>query len=109
MKKEKKSKISIKILVIFQIFLALSLVFTASYFLNETNKNSIVITNKVSKLEILGLILKAIGKLIFSENGLVSAESTVYTCPKSINGTICQEYPAAECKDKCSLPCIPTT
>ncbi len=62
------------------------------------------------------LILQFIGRLLFSERGIVSAlqqsdiQQGTYSCILSKDGKRCQEYPASECADKCdpSYPCIPS-
>ncbi len=106
--------------VYLQIFLLIGMTFAFSYFMHESrglNGREAVYKikkNNFSKYELLKAI-GFIGKLIFNEKSFVSAltaedaQKGAYTCLKSKDGKICQEYPASECADKCLDECIPTS
>ncbi|MDO8509394.1 MAG: hypothetical protein Q7S27_06970 [Nanoarchaeota archaeon] len=69
---------------------------------------------KIGLMTILFLALKIITVTLFNEKTLVSAlnsddlQKGTYTCIKSKDGSLCQEYPASECNSKCDGQCLPT-
>lgn len=95
-----------------EIFLIVSMTFAVSFFIYESDKNSLYET----RIEQKNILLKAIPvayeiivKALISDKNLVSAETlSVYTCLKAKDGSICQEYASAsECQSNCDS-CIPT-
>lgn len=103
-----------KKIAFFEIFLVVSLSFAFSYFINESS-----VAFGEGKKSPLKDFISFIGKMIFSEKNLVSAyyvsssqisdiEKGVFTCLKSKDGSICQEYTASECSEKCADACVPS-
>ena len=89
-----------KILVFVQIFLAVSLTISSSYLIAQSyNPNEGLSKNKFNKIDlVIGSILTFIGKIIFSEKGLVSAieiNELKNTCLLTKTGSICQEFSVA--------------
>lgn len=74
-----------------------------SYFIHESSKG-IEISGEGKGIS--WLREKILGYL---SNGLVSAqEQGLWTCPRDVNGSICQEYPAETCEELCVGDCIPS-
>jgi len=91
-----------------QIFLLIAATFAFAYILKEGSSEDVIINyNENSDNELINA-LAAIGSLIFSEEGLVSAQEAIYTCPKSKEGKSCQEYPSSICSSECAVACIPS-
>ncbi len=105
----------------FEITLLIIGIFAFAYILRESSVGLEGINRydeggqKLWLLSMLSLGLKILIKIIFSEKNLVSAleasdlEKGVSTCVKGKDGSICQEYPASECKNKCANECLPST
>lgn len=116
-------------IIAMEIFLIISLSISFSYLIRESSKtinnypenNSLIkdklafnslnpMNNKVL-LKILGILNKA----LWNENSFASAlnvddlSNGAWTCLKSKDGSLCQQYPASECSSKCDGECIPTT
>jgi hypothetical protein len=103
-----------KEIVFLQIFLLISLSFSFSYLIGNGLGISGVefIDNKDNRLSSLDKILpiySKIIKLIFSEENIVSAAESIYTCLESKDGSVCQQYSASECNNNCKEECIPAT
>jgi hypothetical protein len=92
-----------------QISIMMIAIFAFAYFMSESSKE-----REEMRINPWFLILKLIGKFIFSEKGMVSAlqasdmQNGVATCMRTDDGKICQEYPASECSVKCNVTCIPS-
>jgi hypothetical protein len=91
---------------IFQIVVLVIATIAFAYFAHQS-----AIVDKVEiKISPLMLILKLIGNLIFSEKGLVSAQSSVgtFTCVLTKNNEVCKEYlESNSCAGECTGACIP--
>ncbi|MBS3091545.1 hypothetical protein J4217_03810 [Candidatus Pacearchaeota archaeon] len=119
MKKKSKKIRGEKIIVLFEILLAVSIAITTSYFIHESavslvNSDLNNDVNDESKIAELAIVLGFFGKIIFGEKGIVSAlessdlQNGAYTCLKTKNNSICQEFPASECNSNCQANCVPT-
>jgi len=109
---KKNEKLNEKIIALFEIALAISLTITTAYFIHESsslaNPGYGLSDDSEIKLSKVAIILSLIGKIIFGERGIVSAQE-IYTCLKNKNGSICQEYISDECDSQCSSECIPSS
>jgi len=104
----------------FEITLLVIGIFAFSYILRESGYGLEAVGyisrggQKLGYLSMLSFGLKILIKTIFSEKNLVSAleasdlREGVSTCIKGRDGSLCQEYVASECKNKCAGECLPS-
>lgn len=93
---------------IFQIAVLVIATIAFTYFVHQSvNVNEF--EAKRIKINPLLLILKIVGNLIFSEKGLVSAESNYFTtCLMTKNGESCKGYAFPDqCSAECETTCLP--
>src|SRR3989344_3851739 len=103
-----KEKINYKKTAVFEIVLLISVSFAFAYIINHTTGNpgeKIIVQKNVRSVSLLNFI----GKLLFSEKGIVSAAGEVATCVNSLSGKSCQEYPIESCNQECGGDCVPST
>ncbi len=97
-----------------EILLLIGMSFALSYSLKESlGEEKPAGSNSKDTNPALASLLHFIGRMLFSENRLVSALTAndltagSYTCPQTLANESCQPMPASECASKCAVPCIP--
>jgi len=97
---------------ILQIILLVGMTFSFSYFVHESSLGFDEIRLKENGENEWGLLVDVMafaGKIIFGEEGFVSALDSVSTCIKSKKGELCQQFLTSECESKCDGACIPSS
>ena len=94
-----------KLIGVFEITLILISSFAFAYIVSETNEltESFGTQDKESKFTSF-VRDKALNYL---SRGIVSAQTSLQTCPFDNNGSYCQEYPIQICNSRCSTDCLP--
>src|SRR3989344_3127357 len=100
----------LKLIGFMQVIILICSLFAFSYILEKSTNSEVTIKENSPFFK---LYKKIIYSLIDDKN-LVSAESTVYTCLKDKNNSICQEYVVSnaqdieKCNSICSSSCVPS-
>lgn len=116
----KKEQRNIHVAAYIEIVLMIGMTFSFAYIISQspTTGSSITVQYKSYSLNLKDPLLGALkifDQIFFNEKSFVSALETsdlqqgAYTCPLDKNGSICQQYPASECANKCSVSCIPSS
>src|SRR3990167_8993583 len=99
-----------KLIGFMQVIILICSLFSFSYMMSEAYNSEAIIKENSSFFK----MYKKIVYTLISDKNLVSAESTIYTCVKDKNNSICQEYVVSnaqdieKCNSICSSSCVPS-